>query len=72
MCVLQANVCIKINIKQSREFPGGLEVKDLVLSFLWFGFDLWPRNFFIPWTWPKKKKKKKKIKTKPNKIKWNQ
>ena len=25
---------------------------------LWCRFDSWPRNFCIPWVWPKKKKKK--------------
>ena len=35
-------------------------VKDLALSLLWLwlqlwcGFDPWPRNFRMPWTWPKK------------------
>ena len=24
------------------EFPGGLVVKDMVLSLLWLGFDFWP------------------------------
>ena len=37
-----------------REFPGGLEVKDLVLallwlrSLLWHGFNLCPRNPYMP------------------------
>ena len=37
-------------------------VKDLVLSLmqlwslLWHRFDLWPRNFHMPWAWPKEKK----------------
>ena len=41
------------------------QVKDLVLSpqqlgsLLWHGFDLWPRNFHMPWVQQKKKKKKK-------------
>ena len=25
---------------------------------MWFTFDLWPRNFHMPWVWPKKEKKK--------------
>ena len=39
-------------------------VKDLALSLqwlgplLWCGFNPWPRNFHMPWAWPKKKKKK--------------
>ena len=41
------------------EFPGGLVVKDLVLSVLWLGFDPWPGNFCTSRGWPKKKKKKK-------------
>ena len=38
-------------------------VKDLVVSLLWlrsllwYVFDRWPRNFPMPWVWPKKKKK---------------
>lgn len=28
----------------SKEFPGGLVIKDLVLSLWWHGFDPWPRN----------------------------
>ena len=40
------------------EFPGGLEVKDFVLSLLWLGLDPWPRSFCILWSWPKKKKKR--------------
>ena len=41
------------------------QVKDPVFSllwlrsFLWQGFDPWPRNFHMPWAWPGKKKKKK-------------
>lgn len=27
------------------EFPDGLTLKDPALSLLWFGFNLWPRNF---------------------------
>ena len=39
-------------------------VKDLALLLLWLwlqlrlGFDLWPRNFCMPWAWPKKVLKK--------------
>ena len=46
----------------SEEFPGGLAVKDLALSFLWFRsllwhrFDTWPGNFHMLCAWPKKKK----------------
>ena len=42
------------------EFPGGLAIKDLVLSLLWLWFDPWLRNFHIPQACQKKKKKKKK------------
>ena len=40
-------------------------LKDLVLlllqyrALLWLGFDLWLRNFQMPWVQPLKKKKKK-------------
>ena len=34
-------------------------VKELALSLLWCGFDLWPRNFCMPQAWPKEKRKKK-------------
>lgn len=30
--------------------------KDPVLSPLWLWFDLWPRNFCVPWVQPKKHK----------------
>ena len=43
---------------QGLEFPGGLTVKDLVLSLLWLRFDLWPGNFCMPWMWQKKKKER--------------
>ena len=49
---------------QRAEFPGGLVVKDPVLSLLcfasqlWHGFDPSPRNFCMLWMQPKKKKKK--------------
>ena len=39
--------------------------RDLALSQQWprlklhLGLDPWPRNFHMPWVWPKKKKKKK-------------
>ena len=39
------------------EFPGGLAVKDLASSLLWLRFDPWPRNFCVPWVWPKQNKK---------------
>ena len=31
-------------------------VKDLALSLLCCGFDPWPRNFCMPWAWPKMKR----------------
>ena len=34
------------------EYPGGLVVKDLVLSLLWLGFNPWPRNFHRLWVKP--------------------
>jgi len=40
----------------SREFPGGLAVKDLALSWLWPGFDSWLGNFHRLWAWPRKMK----------------
>ena len=48
------------------EFPGGLAVKDLVVlllwlgSLLWYGFNSWPRNLWMPLGGDQKKKKKKK------------
>ena len=47
-------------------------VKDQALSLqqlgllLWPGFDPWPRNFWMPWAWPKKKKKSKNWKPEEN------
>ena len=47
-----------------QEFPGGLVVKDPVLSLWWLGslmrcgFDSWPGNFCILYVQQKKKKKK--------------
>ena len=32
-------------------------------SLLWRMFDPWPRNFCVPWAWPKKKKQKQKQQT---------
>ena len=38
------------------------QIKDLALSLpwlwslLWLRFDPWPRNFYMPWAWPKNKK----------------
>lgn len=40
------------------EFPGGLLIKDLVLSLLEFRFSPCPGNFHMPQEWPKRKKKK--------------
>ena len=37
--------CITFQNITFQEFPGALAVKDLVLSLLWHGFNLWPRNF---------------------------
>jgi len=49
----------KTKTKKMQEFPGGLAVKDPVLSLLRPGFEPWPGNFHIPWGTAKKKKKKK-------------
>ena len=35
------------NKRLTGEFPGGLAVKDLVLSLLWLGFDPRPRDFHV-------------------------
>ena len=43
-----------------QEFPGGLagtwhcHCYGLLRSLLWCMFDLWPGNFCMLWTWPKK------------------
>ena len=37
------------NSVMSGEFPGGLVVKDLVLSLLWLGFSPWPGDFGMLW-----------------------
>ena len=37
-------------------------------SQMWLGFNPWPRNFHMPWVWPKKIKKKKRL----NKLGSNQ
>ena len=48
--------------RQNTEFPGGLAVKDPVLSLLWLWsllwhrFNFWSRNFWMPQAQPKKKK----------------
>ena len=36
-----------------QEFPGGLAVKDLMLSLLWCRFDPWAGNFCMPGLKPK-------------------
>jgi len=43
-------------IEKGIEFPGGVAVKDLELSLLWFGLDPWLGNFCMLWVWPKIKK----------------
>ena len=51
------------------EFPGGLAVKDLMLSplwlwsLLWHGFDPWPRNFCMLQCGQKKKKAFRELET---------
>ena len=44
-------------LTDAKEFPGGLAVKDSVLSLLWVGFDPWPRNFCTPWVQQSKQTK---------------
>ena len=44
--------------KKKLEFLGGLAVKDLTLSPLWYRFDPWPGNLHMLQVKPKKKKKK--------------
>ena len=39
------------------EWPGGIAVKNPVLSLLWHGFDPWPGNFCMSWVQQKKEKK---------------
>ena len=55
--------------KGIQEFPGGLVVKDLMMSLLWLGYRPWSRSFWILWAGPKKKKKKKEKKKKKKKKK---
>ena len=38
---------------RSLKFPGGLAVKDLVLSLLWLGFGPWTRNLGMLWVQPR-------------------
>ena len=51
--------------KKEVEFPGGLAVKDSVLSLLWLRFHRWPGNLWMLQAWPKQKnirrKKRKKL-----------
>ena len=51
-CLISSWCLQKIMVQ---EFPGGLVIKDSVLSLLWLSFDSWPRNFHMPWAQPKKK-----------------
>ena len=46
-----------IKNKEAVEFPGGLAVKDLVLSLLCLGFTPWPENFCMLRVWPGNKNK---------------
>lgn len=41
----------------SREFPVGLAVVDLMFSLLWFRFHPWPTKFCTLWVRPKKPEK---------------
>ena len=49
------------------ELPGGLAVKDLMLSLLWLRFDPWPGSFHMSACHGYSQKKKKKKKKKENK-----
>ena len=58
--LIWSGICnLSIDHKGPKEFPGGLVVKDPVLSLLWH-FNLWPGNFGMPWVWPKQKTTTKK------------
>ena len=50
--------------KDLEEFPGGLVVKDLVLSLLWLGFYPWPRDLSYAVGMAKNKNKNKNKQTK--------
>ena len=45
--------------KKRQEFPGGLMVKDLVLSLLWLGFDSKPTSLLYAMSMAKRKGKEK-------------
>ena len=34
-------------------------VKDLALLLLWLELDPWPRNFCMPWVWPRKRERER-------------
>ena len=55
-------------VRCSREFPGGLALKDLALSLLWQELDPWTRELLHAVGSAKKKKKKKKKPTKVLKL----
>ena len=44
-------------VRNFREFPGDLVIKDLTLSLLWLRSLLWLGNFHMPEVQPKKKKR---------------
>ena len=46
-------------------------VKDLALSLLWLRFYPWPRNFYMPWAWPKKKREREREREKYYVLKTN-
>ena len=60
---MRSSLQIKVHLKRS--YLVAQRVKNLALSLLWlclqlcYGFSPWPKNFCMPWAWPKKKKKKK-------------
>ena len=47
-----------IRKSRERESSGGLAVKDLTFSLLWYRFDTWPQNLCMPLVQGKKERKK--------------
>ena len=54
-------ICILLSIFKNgyMEFSGGSAGEGLVSSLLWLGFDPWPGNFGMPWSWPKNRQVKR-------------
>ena len=55
-CVLEKYSTWLQNVPKKKKFPGGLVVKDLMLSLLWHRFDSWPQNVCMLWAQLKKRK----------------